>query len=229
MTESNYEKNLKDEKIIGGFLDKYFYPIIEDKYNSNIKSITRNFNVAKQHKGIDVILEAEKGYKLNIDEKAATEYLNKNIPTFALEISFLKDKNNRDGWLFGEKYCDTDTYLFCWGWKEDKDKALSVENISHIEAYSVRKSDLQQLLDKDYGLNKYNYKEKAKLAVQEIDESLEGHKVFLKGDNGPRWHISRNLNEEPVNLVTPKYVLKHVAKAIFQINKNNTCIEIQRH
>ncbi|MFI3546235.1 hypothetical protein V5G65_09115 [Mammaliicoccus sciuri] len=225
MTESKYEKNLKDEKIIGGFLDKYFYPIIEEKYNSNIKSITRNFNVAKQHKGIDVILEVEKGYKLNIDEKAATEYLNKNIPTFALEISFLKDKNNRDGWLFGEKYCDTDTYLFCWGWKVDEHEELTVENIQRIEAYSVRKNELQQLLEDDYGLNKYNYKEKAKLAVQEIDESIEGHKVFLRGDNGPRWHISRDLDEEPVILVTPKHILKKVTKNIFNIDKHGVKIE----
>lgn len=225
MTESKYDKNIEEESIIGEFLDKYFYPEIEEKYNNNIKNITRNYDVAKQNKGVDVILECRDGYRINIDEKTATDYLNKNIPTFALEISFLKDNIKKDGWLFGEKYFDTDTYLFCWGWKVDEHEELTVENIQRIEAYSVRKNELQQLLEDDYGLNKYNYKEKSKLAVQEIDRSPKSQKVFLNGESGPRWHISYHLNEKPINLVTPKHILKKVTKNIFNIDKHGVKIE----
>lgn len=224
MTESNYNKNIDDESIVGEFLDKYFYPVIEKKYTNNIKSISRNFNISKQNKGVDVILESKTGSLINIDEKTATEYFNKDIPTFVLEISFLKDDLLKDGWLFGEKYSDTDTYLFCWGWKEDVDKSLSVENIKHIEAYSIRKSELQKFLDDNYDINKLNYKQKSKIAVKEINKGYN-RKVYLKGESGPRWNISHHLNEKPINIVTPKHILKKVTKTIFNISKHEVEIK----
>lgn len=225
MTESKYAKNIEDERIVGEFLDKYFYPVIEKKYMNKINNIERNYDVSKQNKGVDVILESKSGSLINIDEKTATDYFNKDIPTFVLEISFLKDNVLKEGWLFGNKYSDTDTYLFCWGWKEDTNKDLSVENIKHIEAYSIRKSKLQKLLDDKYDLNKYNYKKKVELAIDEINELSNDEKVFLKGTKGPRWNISRHLNEEPINLVTPKHLLKQATKTIFDINKHEVKIK----
>ncbi|WP_239747758.1 hypothetical protein [Mammaliicoccus sp. P-M56] len=223
MTESKYEKNAADERIVGEFLDEYFYPVIEKKYTNTIKSINRNFNVSKQNKGVDVILKSNNGSIINIDEKAATEHLNKGLPTFVLEIYFLKDEILKDGWLFGEKYSDTDTYLFCWIWTEDTDKVLSVENIKHIEAYSIRKSELKQLLNDNYGINKLNYKQKSKLAAKEINST--NRNVYLKGNSGPRWNISHQKNEKPITLVTPKHILKKVTKTIFNISKHEVKIK----
>ena len=59
---------------------------------------------------------------MNIDEKAAATYFNKDIPTFSLEVFFHNESDElREGWLFGDKYASTETFcLFGDGMKGRK-------------------------------------------------------------------------------------------------------------
>jgi len=56
--------------------------------NCEIKDIKRTVDSKKQHRGIDLTIEYGHEKKVNIDEKAAVTYFNKEIPIFALEIFF---------------------------------------------------------------------------------------------------------------------------------------------
>ena len=124
MVNSKFDSDLKKEFIIGEFLDKYFYPKMIEKYPDLIEDIQRNDDINKQYQGIDIMIKVNEEKTINVDEKAATQYINKNIPTFSLEIaSYNKEGVLKDGWLFGDQYCETDTYLLCW--------AKRHENYSH--------------------------------------------------------------------------------------------------
>ena len=98
-----------------------FIPKMIEKYPDLIEDIQRNDDINKQYQGIDIMIKVNEEKTINVDEKAATQYINKNIPTFSLEIaSYNKEGVLKDGWLFGDQYCETDTYLLCWAWTEDQ-------------------------------------------------------------------------------------------------------------
>ena len=40
------------------------------------------------------------------------------------------------GWLFGDKYDSTDSYLFIWG--ENNGKEIFADNITKLELYSIK-------------------------------------------------------------------------------------------
>ncbi|XXL53408.1 hypothetical protein ACSC1U_11975 [Mammaliicoccus lentus] len=87
MVNSKFDSDLKKEFIIGEFLDKYFYPKMIEKYPDLIEDIQRNDDINKQYQGIDIMIKVNEEKTINVDEKAATQYINKNIPTFSLEIA----------------------------------------------------------------------------------------------------------------------------------------------
>lgn len=78
MTTREYDEHC--EKVMGEFLDKYFY-------NENIEgTITRVKDRKLQVKGVDVVID-DGDVKFYIDEKAAIRYV--GLKTFALELSFI--------------------------------------------------------------------------------------------------------------------------------------------
>ena len=76
------KRDSKVEKEISSFLDTYFYPKIVNNFN-------RYSSKEDQLSGKDVSFSYMRLSKLVVDEKAATHYINKNIRTFAFELSFL--------------------------------------------------------------------------------------------------------------------------------------------
>lgn len=83
--------------MVAAFLNQYFYPrLMEQRI---ISSFRRESDKWQQLDGIDV--EVMMGdAALLIDEKAATQYTNSNLPTFAFELSQrIKSGEVVDGWL----------------------------------------------------------------------------------------------------------------------------------
>ena len=72
-------KDEKDEKIVGDFLDNYFYPTFAT-------TITRCTDKDLQIRGLDVTL-SNTDWTITIDEKAATRWAGRNLQTFAHEVS----------------------------------------------------------------------------------------------------------------------------------------------
>lgn len=148
--KSTFKDDLKSERAVNEFLQKYLYSYLVD--DGIINSFNSNTTLDQQHKGIDTIMyiindeTEEEARCINIDEKAAIHYARNNLgaeplSTFAFEVSYLKDGELKRGWLTNEKYKETHAYFLCWLWiKPDADKYnLGCEDILKIEVLSIPK------------------------------------------------------------------------------------------
>lgn len=100
----------RGEKIVSEFLDKHFYIECEDFH--------RVVDKVQQIKGVDTTF-VKNGFQYVCDEKAALKYVNKNLQTFSMELSFFNAADNISiGWLLdSNKIID---YLSNIGWTLDK-------------------------------------------------------------------------------------------------------------
>ena len=148
--KSTFKGDLKSERAVNEFLQKYLYSYLVD--DGIINSFNSNTTLDQQHKGIDTIMyiindeTEEEARCINIDEKAAIHYARNNLgaeplSTFAFEVSYLKDGELKRGWLTNEKYKETHAYFLCWLWiKSDANKYnLVCEDILKIEVLSIPK------------------------------------------------------------------------------------------
>lgn len=148
--KSTFKGDLKSERAVNEFLQKYLYSYLVDE--GIIDSFNSNTTLDQQHKGIDTIIYIikdgadEQVRCINIDEKAAIHYARNNLgdkplSTFAFEVSYLKDGELKRGWLTNEKYKETHAYFLCWLWiKSDANKYnLVCEDILKIEVLSIPK------------------------------------------------------------------------------------------
>ena len=155
--KSTFKGDLKSERAVNEFLQKYLYSYLVD--DGIIDSFNSNTTMDQQHKGIDTIMyiindeTEEEARCINIDEKAAIHYARNNLgaeplSTFAFEVSYLKDGELKRGWLTNEKYKETHAYFLCWLWiKPDANKYnLACEDILKIEVLSIPKVNTRDKL-----------------------------------------------------------------------------------
>ena len=202
---SAFETDLNQEQILSAYLDGVY----------KVKKIAfeRIFDIEKQHQGIDLIIKYN-STKYYVDEKAQLHYLNKDLPTFTFELSYLnKNKKLKEGWLFDKnkltQYYFLITGIFLKNNKKrltspeeiEKLKIISVQReklIAHLNGIGLTKAKLQQY-DADFRKNRsYN-----KNPIAELDKKREGL-IFY----------SKQLTEKPVNLqLRLKYLIdKNIAK-----------------
>ena len=114
MAESLYNLDIRAERIVGKFLEKYFYP--NCRAFTNVK---RCYDRDSQYAGIDVSLyDKDLKREILIDEKTDGHYFNSvDLTTFVLELSYhAKDDyeyKRRPGWFVNDNL-KTDMYLFSW-------------------------------------------------------------------------------------------------------------------
>lgn len=155
--KSTFKGDLKSERAVNEFLQKYLYSYLVDE--GIIDSFNSNTTLDQQHKGIDTIIyiikdgNDEQVRCINIDEKAAVHYAMNNLSdepltTFAFEVSYMKGGELKRGWLTNEKYKETHAYFLCWLWiKSDADKYnLSCEDILKMEVISIPKVKTREKL-----------------------------------------------------------------------------------
>lgn len=154
---STFKGDLKSERAVNEFLQKYLYSYLVDE--GIIDSFNSNTTLDQQHKGIDTIIYIIKNGNdeqvrcINIDEKAAVHYAMNNLSdepltTFAFEVSYMKGGELKRGWLTNEKYKETHAYFLCWLWiKSDAYKYnLSCEDILKMEVISIPKVKTREKL-----------------------------------------------------------------------------------
>lgn len=155
--KSTFKGDLKSERAVNEFLQKYLYSYLVDE--GIIDSFNSNTSLDQQHKGIDTIIYIikdgadEQVRCINIDEKAAVHYARNNLSdepltTFAFEVSYMKGGELKRGWLTNEKYKETHAYFLCWLWiKSDANKYnLSCEDILKMEVISIPKVKTREKL-----------------------------------------------------------------------------------
>jgi len=204
MDKSNFSFDLSQEQRLANFLDKYYLtiPLFQEKY-----TIERISNRDKQFQGIDLIItNKETNAQYFIDEKAQLNYINKKLPTFAFELTYLKNGERREGWLFDKKK-KTDKYFVITCIKEEKKefkscRVVSVDRKKLIELIHEKISDKEI----DYYLEEIRLKNKSgKIKIDQFNDK----ECFF--------YYSDKLNEKPINIVFYlKYLIdKGIGKEIF--------------
>jgi len=203
---SNFKNDLENESRLSKFLDNNYYnnkKVFPDRF-----IFTRCNDMNKQHQGIDIEIKDTKYNKIiNIDEKAQLAYINKSLPTFAFELSYIKDNQYKKGWLFDEKK-QTDKYFLLTSIKEIDNNFIGARLIS-VDRYKLISLLASKKLNSEK-LKKYDedFRETKKYGKNMINE-LSLYEGFI--------HYTNTLAEKPVNIVLYlNYLIrKGIGKEIF--------------
>jgi len=188
------------EREISIFLDRYFY-------TKAAKEFQRINDLETQLKGIDCTASFPKlGLeKIVIDEKAATHYINKNLPTFAFEINFLDKKGNEHiGWLLDSQK-KTNYYLLIWV-KAKKKWEVKCSDILQLECMLIERDKIITTI-KEKGI------EIKKMVEQTGSIRKEKHQSIKMPTNDDKlyFYYTYHLAEKPINLIIRKELLKEIS------------------
>lgn len=188
------DKDMIAERELAKFLDKHFYS--QDIFTR----VERTDNVQTQMNGSDIIVSIPSlGIKdAIVDEKASVYYINKDLKTFVLEISFInKALQMSEGWFINDALT-TQYYLMQWI-KADVDDPWQVKesNITEIECVLVSKAKLKAYFESEgYDRNK--------LLVISNQMRVENRKMIVPTNKPYRFFLTQKLAEKPVNILLDK-------------------------
>ena len=194
MTTREYDEHC--EKVMGEFLDKYFY-------NENIEgTITRVKDRRLQVKGVDVVID-DGDVKFYIDEKAAIRYV--GLKTFALELSFINRQGDvNTGWLLDNTKIN-DYFLFVWINELNGTEIKDISSIKNVDVALVSKASIFRHLN-SLGWSKNNLLEKDRRIRNNEDEYMGN---ILK--DKCKFSFSNHLVEKPINILLPKETYMEIA------------------
>lgn len=177
------------EKIISSILDKYFYT------EPGITLFERVTNKQLQINGVDTLFSLN-GKNYTVDEKAAIRWV--GLKTFSLELSFLgKDDQIRIGWLL-DKNKINDYFLFVWINELNNETIQDILSIKNIDAALVSKEKiLNHLYSLGWDIDKLHKK----------DSQIRNEENPYMGNikkNGCKFSYSKQLKEQPINILLPK-------------------------
>ena len=201
MTTREYDEHC--EKVMGEFLDKYFY-------NENIEgTITRVKDRRLQVKGVDVVID-DGDVKFYIDEKAAIRYV--GLKTFALELSFINRQGDiNTGWLLDNKKIN-DYFLFVWINELNGTEIKDISSIKNVDVALVSKASIFSHLI-SLGWTKNNLLEKDHRIRNNEDEYM-GNILRDKC----KFSFSNHLVEKPINILLPKETYMEIADLSINIS-----------
>ncbi|WP_345084835.1 hypothetical protein [Nemorincola caseinilytica] len=195
------------------YLDRYFYPQHTTSY--------RRYN-DKEHQlqGIDTICDIGDLKELLIDEKAVSQYINEDLPTFAFEVDFLRSSGElTPGWLFdtGKR---TRYYLLSWIRADisndipprERSLHLTADNILSLDTLLVNRKAIINML-RNYGIDR-EYVEAIAPRIR-----ATGKQGYYEKDNDRpcNFFFSAQLAERPINIVVSKRKLEELACRRFTI------------
>lgn len=187
-------KDMEAERELAKFLDKHLYT--KDIFTHS----ERTDNASKQINGSDIIITIPSlGIKdAVVDEKASIYYINKNLRTFVLEVSFLnRSLHYNEGW-FVDDSLSTEYYLMQWIKANVADPwQVKENNITEIECVLVSKAKLKAYFEAE-GYNK----EKLLQIAKEMRESNQ--KMIAPEGKPYRFYFTQKLAEKPVNILLNK-------------------------
>ncbi len=220
--EPGRRADIRAERALGLFLDKYFY--LPEKYSEFSKS-ERIYESDRQKKGTDLLLFWN-GTEYKVDEKAQLRYINNPRPSFTLELESVNEEGKIvPGW-FVSKSNETQMYIFLWieYALETKRHRLVSEDFERVKAYMIMKDDLRQRILKELQIREIEeLVEKGKQFREEISDAINKSKDIFNRDlkGGLEILISSYYDECPTNLKVPIRILDEVAIRRFIITKEN--------
>lgn len=189
--ESNFNIDLSKEGLLSIYLDGV-YPNIFNGF-----AIKRKADLESQHRGIDIVISKnDKSYF--IDEKAQLDYLDIDLPTFAFEISYIKDGVQKLGWLYDETKLTNKYFLITAIYLNEPNnlkkgfkscKITSVDRNKLINLLNSKKLSFSRVNDLNNQIRNSN--NEGGIRLDELDYYSEGKLFFSKS----------NKSEQPINLV----------------------------
>ena len=183
---SHYKRDLNKEQKLAVYLDTVYKKL-------NLK-LTRITDLDQQHKGVDLVY-IHNNTEIYIDEKAQLDYVNRSLPTFTFELSYLKNNTLKKGWLFDTNK-QTHFYFLVTSIKAKNPK---VYDYYDCKITSVDRTKLIQFLERvklgEQQLNNYEaairagQNKETKIEIKELHSKKEGCLFF-----------SPHLAEQPINL-----------------------------
>ena len=139
--ESKFKSDKRGEEALASFLDTCLYSrMVEDKIILDFK---RTEDKQTQLSGVDLILTT--GTRdVKVDEKSTLQYINKDIPTFAMEIYY----RGNTGWFLKDGL-QTDAYLLVWPRAATTDLgAIAAEDFTLCDCMLIYKQVLRKYVNK---------------------------------------------------------------------------------
>lgn len=203
--QSRRLEDMSSESELARFLDLYLYGHFPKAGAFN--SIERAYSKKQQLSGIDVVFKAKDGRTFYVDEKAQLYYLNKDLPTFAFEIEFLRNGIPTTGWLCNDGL-ETDLYLLVWPFAtHDDPKGIRTEDFTKADCLLVQKTDVLKFLNA-YGLSV----DKLMRDAKQIRKEGKTKKIPIPGVSGIYYYASdpKHYREAPINVVISKHHLMRI-------------------
>ena len=181
--KSTFTSDLQKERRLQELLDSYYEKYLQQYRFKRIEDLDRQFQ------GIDVIFcRKTDDAEFLIDEKAQLDYINDDLPTFAFELSYLKNGNLKEGWLF-DNAKKTDFYALATAIYSDEPGLYTSCKITMVN----REKLLSFLQSRELGPESFKNRglENGKIAIDELDSKTEGYLYFSK----------KKKAEKPLNLI----------------------------
>ena len=221
MNKTHRSSDVRGEKALGLFLDKYLYDVL--KNNGEVDHYERIYDKKLQIKGTDVKISID-GVEYRLDEKAQLYYINRPKDTFIVEIDYIDDKTGETvtGW-FVSKDNETDIYAFAWinKAKNTRPERMVAHDFDEVTVYFVKKENIKRYL----------------MTLNISDADLVAMARDMRKTDTSRKDIGKNkvclvrsssddYVETPINLIIPRDILAELAlKKYFITRKNVTSIE----
>jgi len=191
----NFSRDSMREIAVAEVLDELLYA-------NHFGEIERIDDREMQLSGVDVSCRhPETNEVIKIDEKAATSWANREISTFAFELSFLLGNKEVEGWfLQREKRSQTTHWLCVWP-RTEGGNISDAKDIVRLEAMLIHCNSVRRW---------------ARRMASKTERGLDDCMRLLRNNDsineinwaGLRILISRNLPEQPINLLIPKDILR---------------------
>lgn len=211
VAQSRRDDDMSAEAQLCIFLDKYLY----EKFPKRelFSKIERIRDKEEQLAGVDVRFTEKNGTVYNVDEKAQLYYLNKDLPTFAFEIQFMRAGRAVCGWLCNDRL-KTDLYLLIWPFVEgdrdaDTPKGIRWEQFVKADCLLVQKKKILSMLEQE-GLTRERMMQEA----EQLRKDGRTGKVSPEGVKGIYYFVSdpQKYSEAPINIVIRKERLLSIAQ-----------------
>ena len=207
MDKSLFVNDLRIEHEIARYLDDNLYhaPLFSE--------FKRTPDAIDQKKGSDIILSSDElGLQSAIvDEKATIHHINKDISTFAFELSFKsKDSDDRvTGWFLDDNKA-TEAYMLIWPFVKQTDirgrfDAMTYEDIAGVRYLLVKRAKIRAYLAKRGYTKQVLLQKAAEIANSglngriEVDTETEDFHFYF--------YSSLDYAEKPVNIVIDRPIL----------------------
>ena len=210
---SRRSSDMKAEQELASFLDSYLYkPLLEE---GGFTSIVRIVDVGMQLKGVDIEASTA-SHVVRIDEKAQLYYINKDLPTFAFELQFLKGERRCIGWFLNDELL-TDYYLLIWPRATTENvKNIRKEDFTELDALMISRKKIHSFLDISGLTNDVLLHTAESLRQQgrtgRINTNRRGIYYYVSD--------SSKYAEAPINLVIRKNYLCQLADAHYKITRS---------